>query len=185
MIDSKEEEEKYMYNNGIYCEINDEKTKQNLIDARQYMPYIYEDARSYQSAMKREDYNKAVAEAQQIGEKSLKAIAKKNGHLSNNLRKGKNGHNLNKLSSGCGCDVQVSKESLQKLTNGYFNARYPESKMKYNKEEAEEMGMVAFKLMDKTIEELDIQYSELDKELGYNKEQKSIDDLSTFNRLMR
>jgi len=54
--------------NAIYSEINDEQAENNMEKAKKYKSYIYEDARSYKPAMERSDYNKAVSEAEQIGE---------------------------------------------------------------------------------------------------------------------
>ena len=38
-------ERRYMFENGIYFEIQDEKAQQNLNKATAYIPYIYQDAR--------------------------------------------------------------------------------------------------------------------------------------------
>lgn len=64
-----------------YMNINDEKQQQQ---AREYMDYIYQDIRSYKSAMYKGDYNKASSEAEQIAEKSLKSLGTKKGNLSVN-----------------------------------------------------------------------------------------------------
>lgn len=63
--------------NNFQYQIRNEQAERNLEEALKYMPYIFEDARSFKSAMDNEDYNKAVSDAEQMGEKSLKAIAKK------------------------------------------------------------------------------------------------------------
>lgn len=43
--------------------------KKNFEKAERYKLYIYEDARGYKYAMERENYNKVVAEAEQMAEK--------------------------------------------------------------------------------------------------------------------
>lgn len=171
-------------NSAIYIEIQDKQAEQNMEKAREYMPYIYEDARSYKSAMERGDYNKAIADAEQMGEKSLKAIAQKNGRLTNAMKQ-KHGHDLEYLARECGSDLKIPKEDLKELSSGYFKARYPEGKKKYNEEEAKKNGKTACKLIDKARDELDISNSELDKEFGEVDNIKSIIDLETWNRLMR
>lgn len=175
-----------MYNSyGNYFEVQDEKNTKNKNMAVRYMPYIFEDARSHQSAMNRGDYNKAVAEAEQMGEKSLKAIAQNKGKLSNNLKR-KNGHDLIKLANACdGIELGVSKQDLQMLTDAYFSSRYPEGKKKYTKEEAENSGKVACKLLDTAIDELNIPLTVLDKELGTAENQDRVEMLGSFSRLMK
>lgn len=175
-----------MFNNGIYYEIQDEKAQENLNKARAYMPYIYEDARSYKAAMERGDYNKAVSDAQQVGEKSLKAIATKSGQLSKTLMAGSNGHNLKKLITACKpLDLGISKQDINQLTKSYFLSRYPEGKKKYSENEAYDAGFTACKLLDKAAEELDIPYSALEKELGTVENQDNIGMLGSFKRLMK
>lgn len=169
--------------NAVYREIRDEQAEKNMEMAKKYMPYIYEDARSYKSAMERGDYNKAVADAEQMGEKSLKAIAQKNGRLSNTMKQ-KHGHDLEYLARECGGNIEIPREYLKELSSGYFNARYPEGNKKYNKEEAEKNGKTACKLIDNARTELDIPNSELDKEFG-EVNIKTIIDLETWNRLMK
>lgn len=170
--------------NAVYREIRDEQAEKNMEKAKKYMPYIYEDARSYKSAMERGDYNKAIADAEQMGEKSLKAIAQKNGRLSNTMKQ-KHGHDLEYLARECGGNIEIPREDLKELSSGYFEARYPEGNKKYNKEEAEKNGKTACKLIDNARTELDIPNSELDKEFGEVKNIKTIIDLETWNRLMR
>lgn len=173
------------YRNGIYSEVHDEKSERNLQLAKKYMSYIYEDSRSYKDAMVRGDYNKAVADAEQVGEKAIKAIAQKNGKLSNTMKSGKHGHDIYYIVRESGSDIKIPKENLRELSNGYFTARYPEGKKKYNKDEAERCGKTACELLDKAIEELDISNDELDKELGGKEKKKNIDDFKSWNRLMK
>lgn len=173
-----------MYTSGIYNEIYDKRSRENLQLAKNYMPRIYEDARSYKSAMSRGDHNKAVSDAEQVGEKSLKAIAQKNGRLSATMKRGKHGHDLSYLANECGVNIEIPKEDLKQLSDGYFKARYPESKKEYSKDEAEKYGKIAFELLDIAIEELDVQNKELDKELGGKEEKTNIDDFKSWNRLM-
>lgn len=122
------------YRNGIYSEAHDDELERNLHLAKKYMPYIYEDARSYKDDMVRGDYNKAVADAEQVGEKAIKAIAQKNGKLSNTMKSGKHGHDICYLARESGNDIKIPKDNLRELSNGYFTARYPEGKKKYNKD---------------------------------------------------
>lgn len=135
--------------------------------------------------MNRHDYNKAVADAEQMGEKSLKAIAQKNGKLSNTM-KNKNGHKLDCLARECGReDIPISNENLKLLSKGYFLARYPEGRKKYNKIEAENCGKIACELMDIMAEELDISDEELNREIGGKDKKENIDDFKIWNRLMK
>lgn len=83
-----------MYNYYQQREFENNRAEKNLEDAKKYLQYIYPDARAYRSEMKNKDYNKAASDAEQIAEKSLKAICKKEGRLSNTLQKGKYGHNI-------------------------------------------------------------------------------------------
>ena len=175
-----------MFNNGIYFEIQDEKAQQNLNKAMAYIPYICQDARSYKAAMERGDYNKAVSDAQQVGEKSLKAIAAKSGQLSKSFMSGRKGHNLGELAQACKpIDFDVSKQELDQLSKAYFSSRYPEGKKKYSEEEAHDAGVTACKLFDKATDELDISYSVLDKELGIVENQTDIGVFGTFSRLIK
>lgn len=170
--------------NAIYIEINDEQAENNMKKAKEYKNYIYEDARSYKSAMERNDYNKAVSEAEQVGEKSLKAIAQKNGRLSTTMKQ-RHGHDLKYLARECGAEIKTPDDDLDKLSKGYFSARYPEGKKKYNKDEAEKCGKIACEVMDQLIEELDIPDQELNKEIGGKEEKENIDDFKSWNRLMK
>jgi len=74
---------------------------------------------------------------------------------------------------------------LDKLSKGYFYARYPEGKKKYNKDEAEKCGKIACEVIDQMIEELDIPNQESDKEIGGKEEKENIDDFESWNRLMK
>lgn len=173
-----------MQNIPIYNEIHDEQKEKNIKKAEDYKPYIYADSRSYKSAMHRGDYNKAVSEAEQMGEKSLKSIAQKNGRLSNTMKQ-KHGHDLEYLAKNCGAEINIPKDDLKELSRGYFIARYPEGKKKYNKDEAEKCGKTACELVDKLVEELDISKVELDNEIGGKEEKENINDFKMWNRLMK
>ena len=172
-----------MYKSVYQCNVINEQKEKNFQEALAYVPYVFDDIRSFKSAMDRNDYNTAVAEAEQIGEKSLKAIAKKNGKLSSTMQH-KKGHDLSYLATECGSEIVASKDELKFLTDGYFKARYPDGKKKYTKEEAEYGGKTACNLADKMIEELDISNSDICKELGEVDDVKNIGDLSIWNRIM-
>ncbi len=131
-----------------------------------YTSYIYEDIRSLESAFKREDYNTVVAVAAQIAEKCLKAITQKNRNMSNSELKGKKGHNLIYFAKNCGTNIEISDNDLKQLQDGYYKARYPDGNKKYNKDDAIKLGEIAYKLLDKLIEVLDIPNQELFEEIG-------------------
>lgn len=171
--------------NTFYQELlRDERKEENLQKALQYKSYIYEDARSYRDAMNREDYNKAVADAEQVAEKSLKAILQKKGKMSNTMKSGKHGHDIVYLSKASGISIKIPDKDLKQLSCGYFDARYPERNKMYSADEAKMCGKIAFEFMDIMIEELDISDIELDKEIGGKSKKENVDDLKTWNRLM-
>lgn len=111
---------------GIYAQVDDEVSKRNLQNAYAYVPYICQDARSYVSAMKNEDYNKAVSEAEQVAEKSMKAMANKKGNISNTLE---HKHKLVNIQEQCGVCTDIAKDELKQLEEGYFKGRYPNGKI--------------------------------------------------------
>ena len=173
-----------MHNYYQQREFENNRAEKNLEDAKKYLQYIYPDARAYRSEMKNKDYNKAASDAEQIAEKSLKAICKKEGRLSNTLQKGKYGHNIKKLKRTCDISINVSDEDLDDLSKAYIAGRYPEINIQYGKEQAEKLGKTACDIFDIALETLDVSNEELNRELGKNRE-RSIDDFKSYNRLMQ
>ena len=80
------------------------------------------------------------------------------------------------------CDVESSK--LTGLEKAYFTGRYPEGKKKYTEEEATNIGKTAMGIFDKAIDELNIPENELKKELGTLDDVESVEDMSTWIRVM-
>lgn len=158
------------------------------MDGYKYVSNIYQDIRSCDSAIEYGDYNKAVTDAEQFGEKNIKAVLIKEGKYDNYFNKNeinnnqknkhKNGHNLEKLADCCDVNFHVSKKELRDLKNVYFESRYlmecnnaEENTEKffnktYTEEEAERLCIIASKIFNTTAKEFGISKDNLRNELG-------------------
>lgn len=123
------------------------------IQSMEYMNYIAADVCAFRELKKEGYYNLAMAVLSQIVEKALKALkVNRSGYLSNSLKKG---HNLKKIAEGLNLEG-ISPNELKRLSEAYYQGRYPDTKKMYCREEVESGEHMTMKILKILEEEVGI-----------------------------